>query len=971
MASASDSDRLAEILERCYEVICEGNEPDLDALCVGDPELRTRVERMLAQERQLVDACAGASAAKPPSIWAEATTPKRIADFTILEPIGIGGTSHVYRARQESLDREVALKVMRNDGKSSTTAKLRFVREATITSSLDHPNIVPVYDAGEDGPRAYLAMKLLRGRSLDRQPSTLKPAQVARIGIEIASALAAAHAVGVVHRDIKPANVVLEHGRAYVVDFGLAAFADRTSILTQSNATPGTLLYLPPEVATRSSSGLDARADIYGLGATLYEVLAGRPPFDDENPVRALQQILTAQPPTLGLRGRDRDLETLVMRALEKSPQRRFASAEEFGEDLQRYLAGDAIKTRPPHLPTRLLRRITKHPLTSLLTAAALLLMALLSAQTVARASHARDLREQHALRTATAIAAGELTQAAAHIEDLAHLDNTEAIRRELSIDLQNERDLQLLVDALGNPLACHLPGHRQALVQRVVAQQPLGQRSNKCKVVLAVADKSQRQPPSDQVAELYPRCCAAIRGRNDAKLVAARLLKIPAKQSSAELDHVLAAAIMRRAGLPETAIEQELRLRPLADRSPLLTHSLAISLEAQGRYREAYEAIAPITDHPIVGLLAHWQCARLAATLGDPARAAKHRASAERQGMGTDALLREVVYPSALNVLSELDTNAFEKLWRNPPDRCRELPHYWRLAAYVAADEGATTAELRRARSHIETGLTCSPDSLQRGILEAVGCQIEWAMLADALDRGSLDESKQSAALTTLAKTSNRLACDLVRRDLPEAFCADALLVSAQCELELGNWPAAAAALDRAAVYSAAEPLLCYAQTVASCIAQQLEHGGNAANLGKSELKLASAKAVERARRVLATANDASAKQARPGQAAAARSALAICAAYAGDLATSLIAALANADDASPASATEPMWPLAELLREIRTTGARRFLQRMPPNQRESTLEAVSDRLTRAWQSGRIDRRAAEAVLRACRGAK
>ena len=726
--------RLPEILGRCYAFICDGVEPDLDVVCAAAPELRERVARLLDRERHALQV----NTQKPRSQWLDRAMPEQLGEFTLLEPIGVGGMSFVYRARQEPLGREVALKVLRVDVHTSAASRLRFAREASITASLEHPHIVPVFAAGEQDGQVYLAMKLLRGRSLEQGPAR-SPAEVARIGVEVASALAAAHEIGVVHRDVKPANIVVEHGHAYVVDFGLAAFADRASVLTQPDTTPGTLIYLPPEVASRRAPGLDARADIYGLGATLYELLAGRPPFDADNPMRALHQILNDPPRALGLRGRDRDLEVIVMRALEKSPQRRFQRAEQFGEELQRYLDGRPIATRPPNLLLQLTRRIGRHPVVSSLSGVVLVLSLLLVVQLLLQRASAQHELEQAITTAATSIEAGQLTSADRELAELASMPEGASAAAQLRRAWQAEHDLQCCALALGNPLVPQLRDFLQQLVQRVAQQHPLENRSTRCRAVLSLAHWGGAEPVG-AVLRAYPRPATVLTGARDAATAIARLATLGAPRPGPAWDHVLTAAALRTVGVAETEVERELRLASIEERSPVLLFSLSIALEAQGRYREAYEAASPLLDDPVCGPPARWAAARLAAMLGEHEVASRLRVDGDHAWANTedDDLLLDLAYPSALQVLAESDVAAFWRRWRAAPERCRALPQYWRLAGYVTSVMGDGDDALEQARSYFEAGLGCSPDRLQRAILEVGICQLEWAQRIAGLDSGA-----------------------------------------------------------------------------------------------------------------------------------------------------------------------------------------------------------------------------------------
>ncbi len=286
--------------------------------------------------------------------------PEAIGPYRVLKPLGEGGMGMVYLAEHTYLKRQVALKVVRPELRYSDTARARFEREVLAVARLKHPNIVTVHDAGEERGVAYLAMELVEGRGLDEELERLRAAgtrmelrAVARLGIEMASALHAAHAAGVLHRDVKPSNLRLDReGRALLLDFGLAQAEGHASISVTGHFR-GTPAYASPEQVDGQLE-LDARSDVYSLGATLYECLAGRPPFEGRSTLHLFQSILTEPPKAPSKLGSevDAELERIVLRALAKSRDDRQRDAAEFERELRQWLeraapAGSAPASTP------------------------------------------------------------------------------------------------------------------------------------------------------------------------------------------------------------------------------------------------------------------------------------------------------------------------------------------------------------------------------------------------------------------------------------------------------------------------------------------------------------------------------------------------------------------------------------------------------------------------------------------------
>lgn len=355
-------DPLERLFDDCVERLARGETLDLESLCVAHPD---DAERIRAALTPLVGSV-------PADIVVAGRLPiERIGEFRLIRELGAGGMGIVYLAIQESLGRRVALKTMKPAFAQSPHSRERFRREAAIVGKLAHPSIVTVHTAGEHDGALYLAMDYVEGRGLDEliaearaSDTTIPIHDAVRYAAEIARALESAHAAGVVHRDIKPSNVrVGLDGRAKLLDFGLAR--DRDSIkLTLSGEFQGSPYYTPPEWVGRGFGEPDARSDIYALGVTLYESLTGEVPFPGTTLEQVLHAIVSAPPP----RPRDsnaalsRDLETVVLKSLEKDPARRYATAAEFADDLEAVLALRPIRARPPSIVRRALGAAKRNP---------------------------------------------------------------------------------------------------------------------------------------------------------------------------------------------------------------------------------------------------------------------------------------------------------------------------------------------------------------------------------------------------------------------------------------------------------------------------------------------------------------------------------------------------------------------------------------------------------------------------------
>ncbi len=291
----------------------------------------------------------------------EPTIPRMLKDFgdyELLEEIGRGGQGVVYRARQKSLNRIVALKVIGLAHWATEAHVKRFRLEAEAAARLNHPCIVPIYEVGERDGACYFSMGLVEGGQLDavakREPIPIRHA--AELIAKVARTVHYAHEHGILHRDIKPGNILLDaKGEPHLTDFGLARLVETESTVTRTMEVLGTPSYMAPEQAVGNNAGVASATDIYGLGAVLYQLLTGHPPFAGGTTYETVRLVLDTEPrqPRLLNPKIDRDLATICLKCLDKDPQRRYSSALALAEDLERWLKHEPIRARRTSLFTR------------------------------------------------------------------------------------------------------------------------------------------------------------------------------------------------------------------------------------------------------------------------------------------------------------------------------------------------------------------------------------------------------------------------------------------------------------------------------------------------------------------------------------------------------------------------------------------------------------------------------------------
>ena len=321
----------------------------------------------------------GAGSATPAASALSASV-RYFGNYELLDEVARGGMGVVYRARQASLNRTVALKMILAGQFASPADVQRFRTEAEAAANLQHPNIVTIHEVGEHEGRHYFSMDYVEGKNLAallKEQGPLPATRAAELAKTLAEAVHYAHQRGTLHRDLKPQNILMDsEGRPRITDFGLAKRLQAADTLTATGAVMGSPSYMSPEQAQGRNDLVGPASDVYSLGAVLYEMLTGRPPFLGDSPMATLHKVVNDEPPRLrsGAAATPTDLETIRLKCLEKDPSRRYPTARALAEDLARFLAGDPVQARPASPLRRAVAWSRRHRgVTTAVTAAVLL----------------------------------------------------------------------------------------------------------------------------------------------------------------------------------------------------------------------------------------------------------------------------------------------------------------------------------------------------------------------------------------------------------------------------------------------------------------------------------------------------------------------------------------------------------------------------------------------------------------------
>src|SRR5881296_1273865 len=368
--------RVIKVCRKCGAKIFSDAPKGLCTACVLETALGIFPDAVAAdKENEAANRRIGESARSPSPRFSDSpfqSVPMlgELGDYELLEEIGRGAQGVVFRARQKSLNRTVALKVISLGQWASKAHLKRFRLEAEAAARLEHPGIVPIHEVDERDGQCYFSMKFVEGGQVDevvkRTPISIR--QAAELIVKVGRTVHYAHEHGIIHRDIKPGNILLDaKGEPHLTDFGLARLVESESSVTQTLDVLGTPSYMAPEQAVGNNAAISSLTDVYGLGAVLYQLLTGQPPFAGGTTYETIKLLLDTEPrqPRLLNPKIDRDLSTICLKCLEKDPQRRYSSALALAEDLERWLKHEPIQARRTGIFGRGKKWLQRNPTTA------------------------------------------------------------------------------------------------------------------------------------------------------------------------------------------------------------------------------------------------------------------------------------------------------------------------------------------------------------------------------------------------------------------------------------------------------------------------------------------------------------------------------------------------------------------------------------------------------------------------------
>ncbi|WP_428265548.1 protein kinase domain-containing protein [Haliangium sp.] len=518
--------QIEDILHGALDRAGEQRDAFVAEACAGDEVLRGEVAKLLAADER----SSGILDRPIPAHLSHLMRLQPPAGFESYQPIeflGAGGRGSVYKARDSQLDRFVALKFLHQE---TPAMARRLMREAQAQASIDHPHICKVFEVGEVDGHPCIAMQYVDGCSLAEAQAEMTLADKVGVVKDIAEALHAAHERGLIHRDVKPGNILVERHadgwHPYITDFGLARELEAPGAVSatgpDTTLVEGTPGYMPPEQVCGERALLDRRVDVYALGATLYALLGGSPPFADTDPQELLRWVMERAPMTLQQRRREvpRDLDTIVMKCLEREPDQRYPSARDLAEDLQRYLNGDPIRARSATVRYVVGRKLRKHALLSALVAVATLCVLALAVAVVrerVRAARQAELAQEF----------GQEAQRIQHLVRHAHMSPLHDVRPVYDRVRARMAALERRMDGLGR--YAEGPGHCALGIGHVALREyqrgldhlrrarASGHRSAACEY--ALGDALYRVYTEKLWAEVVPMRDAGMRARAETRL--------------------------------------------------------------------------------------------------------------------------------------------------------------------------------------------------------------------------------------------------------------------------------------------------------------------------------------------------------------------------------------------------------------------------------------------------------------------